>query len=145
MGMLTAFFTASMHLASAALGQVTRRIWQPAASHRFACATLPAMSSTGTFSMVCTAMGWLPPMVTLPIFTSRFNCRILWFPFLLYSSGDEPDDIVVGCKDHQPEQQRKGRNGQAALQLFRHSMAGDALNGQEHHLAAVQHREGQQV
>ena len=35
----------------------------------------------GTLSIVCTATGFLPPMVTLPIFTSRFNCRIK-FPFL---------------------------------------------------------------
>ena len=72
MGMLTAFLTASMHLASAGVGQVTRRIWQPAASQRLAWATLPSIFSTGTFSMVCTAMDLVPPMVTLPIFTSRF-------------------------------------------------------------------------
>ena len=143
MGILTAFLTASMHLASAALGQVTRRIWQPAASQRLACATLPSMSSTGTFSMVCTAMGFLPPMVTFPILTSRFSCRMV-LP-LSDHSGHEPDDVIVRCKEHQAEQQREGGDGQTALNFFRHSMAGDCLDEQEDDLAAVQRRERQQI
>ena len=31
------------------------------------------------------------------------------------------------------------------MQLFRHSMAGDAFNDQKYHLAAIQRRERQQV
>lgn len=36
-------------------------------------ATLPAISLTGTFSIVCTAMGLVPPILILPILTSLFS------------------------------------------------------------------------
>ena len=62
-------------------------------------------------------------------------------PFL-YCPGDEPENIVVSCKEHQPEQQPEGCKGEHALQLFRHCMAGDAFNDQKYHFAAVQRREG---
>ena len=65
-------------------------------------------------------------------------------PFL-YCPGDEPENIVVGCKEHQPEQQPEGCKGEHALQLFRHCMAGDAFNDQKYHLAAIQRRERQQI
>ena len=94
--------------------------------------------------MVCTAMGFLPPMVTLPIFTSRFSCRMVYF---LSSNrpGNEPENIVVRCKNHQTEQQRKSRHGQAALDLFRHGIARDPLDQEENDLAAIQRRERQQI
>ena len=63
-------------------------------------------------------------------------------PFL-YCPGNKPENIVVGCKDHQPEQQPEGCKGEHALQLFRHCMAGDAFNDQKYHLAAIQRRERQ--
>ena len=63
-------------------------------------------------------------------------------PFL-YCPGNKPENIVVGCKDHQPEQQPEGCKGEHALQLFRHSMAGDAFNDQKYHLAAIQRRKRQ--
>ena len=59
--------------ASAGVGTVTRTIWQPALATRRACSTLPAISFTGTLSMVCTAIGSLPPIVTLPILTVRLH------------------------------------------------------------------------
>ena len=59
--------------ASDGLGTVTRTIWQPAAATRLAWATLPAISLTGTFSIVCTAMGLVPPILMLPILTSLFS------------------------------------------------------------------------
>ena len=59
--------------------------------------------------------------------------------------GNEPENIVVRCKNHQTEQQRKSRHGQAALDLFRHGIARDPLDQEENDLAAIQRRERQQI
>ena len=73
MGMSTFSLMAATTAASAGVGTVTRTIWQPALATRSAWATLPAISLTGTFSIVWTAMGFVPPILMLPILTSFFN------------------------------------------------------------------------
>ena len=65
-GTETAALIAGTSLTASRSGTAARMMSQPAASSARACATLPATSPAGTFSIDCTVMGLPPPIVTIP-------------------------------------------------------------------------------
>jgi hypothetical protein len=61
--------------ASAGLSTAIRTTSAPAAASAFTCAAVASMSRVGVAVMLCTAIGWPAPIVTVPMRTDRVGLR----------------------------------------------------------------------